>query len=79
MASTLAKRPQIDGRDMTDDELTAAGYKKVVAYVLDPDAPGFAEEARRQSELACQLHRKDPEEMEFLEELYKHHWGDEEE
>lgn len=35
-------------------ELNAQGFRPVDVWVPDPDAPGFAEEMRRQSLLAAQ-------------------------
>jgi hypothetical protein len=78
MTSSLTMRPQIDGRDMTDDELKAAGFRKVEMYVIDSDAPDFAEQCRLASEAARIFHKNHPEEMEFLEALFKEHWRDEE-
>ncbi|GFO57659.1 antitoxin MazE [Geomonas sp. Red276] len=44
-------------------KLRAAGFKQVQIWVPDPNAPGFAEECRRQSLLVQQ----DPKNLEDLE------------
>lgn len=56
------------------NRLRAAGFKPVQLWMPDPDAPGFADECRRQSMII----RKDPVEAKDLELLAEiADWGSE--
>ena len=49
------------------DALRAAGLRPVQIWVPDTRAPGFAEEARRQSALVAAADREDHELQEFMD------------
>jgi hypothetical protein len=49
------------------ESMKAKGYRQVQMWVLDTRAPGFAEEAARQSRLAAEADKRDPELQEWLD------------
>lgn len=58
------------------DALRAAGLRPVQIWVPDTRAPGFAEEARRQSALVGASDRANKDEMAFLDAAWEEWGGD---
>ncbi|QDZ09443.1 antitoxin MazE family protein [Devosia ginsengisoli] len=62
MVSSVSQRVQ-----KRRDALRAQGLRPVQIWLPDVTAPGFAEEARRQSLLAAEADARDPELQSFLD------------